>query len=742
MGKLRIIGTATMVDGITVSNPAEKRNLYGLFVGINAYGGTYSLEGCIYDVEQIKGYLSSLPDFNTHFETLLNGDATKEAIIEKFETHLIANAANAEKDTVFFFHFSGHGCREKSDTSIWVNDYNGMLESIVCYGEMEEIQQCLISDKEFMHLIGRLYAANPDIHIVTTFDCCHAGGNTSDVGGGGGQTTAPDEPTIRQIGLIDEIRPWRYFTFSSIETENEAIKQAVINQGTAALLKGHHVNISACRPNETATEIEETEDTVTGLFTKNLIEVLKRSGNRVTYYDLKRRISTYTQMYGQTPQLYVRSTDTTNKGIFRFFLGKSTDVGDSNLLRGRIYQTDNNWTIDMGEVHGMIKESIVEVNAIITTRSSRNSDIVSTQESVSIRRTKEKYENIEIKQVKEFESILDFSPQLEANQEAVYVGYVSDLVRKPISIFIDQPDEHASLEPLFAPTKYLSITAERNSADYELLIQNSTYAILPKLQDLNSIAGNTEKERVKKINETPLVALAANKQKVKTYFEQIAHWEFVKQFSNASTEEFVQTPVTIKITDNIETELSQEDEIVTFLTTEVENELNIKVTNTHEQALHCVLLHMDNNFGVYNIVDRYGGITDTPDDFSEYQGIITLAKAKTISQKVNIHFDSDLPEEVHYFKVVVSTQSRQTAVESAEIFYVPSLPAYTPPVAAPERAGLPRASDKNKLKDINTVQGLPTNPHRTIVDTVKAWTTFTIKIVVRNSNWQPDGNQN
>ncbi|NER49369.1 MAG: caspase family protein, partial [Symploca sp. SIO1A3] len=90
----------------------NKPRKLALLVGINNYNYSdrfVNLKGCITDVELQRQLLIHRYGFHPQdILTLTNAQATRQAILQGFEEHLIAQAQPAD---VVIFHFSGHGIR-------------------------------------------------------------------------------------------------------------------------------------------------------------------------------------------------------------------------------------------------------------------------------------------------------------------------------------------------------------------------------------------------------------------------------------------------------------------------------------------------------------------------------------------------------------------------------------------------------------------------------------------------------
>ena len=95
-----------------MNNKDSRPNLYALLVGINEYHSkdVKSLKGCVNDVDAIEKYINSRTDFQLNVIRLINKEATRVNIIERFKNLL----GSAKGGDTFFFFFAGHGVQEKT----------------------------------------------------------------------------------------------------------------------------------------------------------------------------------------------------------------------------------------------------------------------------------------------------------------------------------------------------------------------------------------------------------------------------------------------------------------------------------------------------------------------------------------------------------------------------------------------------------------------------------------------------
>jgi Caspase domain len=112
-----------------------RSRLFGLIIGINKYqsDGIPDLQGCKLDAQSIVDLLSQkLHIRSSHFLCLADERATRRAIIDGFEHHLIENE-NIEHGDVMIIYYAGHGSRPTAPKG-WVADDN-KVETICPHDE-------------------------------------------------------------------------------------------------------------------------------------------------------------------------------------------------------------------------------------------------------------------------------------------------------------------------------------------------------------------------------------------------------------------------------------------------------------------------------------------------------------------------------------------------------------------------------------------------------------------------------
>ncbi|MBE9107889.1 caspase family protein [Nodosilinea sp. LEGE 07298] len=148
-----------------------------LLVGVNQYpAGVTPLRGCLTDVRMQKELLVHRFGFDpANILTLENQAATRQNLLDAFETHLIDQAQPGD---VVVFHFSGHGSLVRDPDPIAIaNGVEGYNGSLLPYDA-----RLNVTDNQVNDIMGKtlfLLMANLKTDQVTVMlDSCHSGGGT------------------------------------------------------------------------------------------------------------------------------------------------------------------------------------------------------------------------------------------------------------------------------------------------------------------------------------------------------------------------------------------------------------------------------------------------------------------------------------------------------------------------------------------------------------------------------------
>lgn len=491
-----------------------KPNLYALLVGVSNYQRPVSkLPGAANDLQQMKVYLEGeKKDFQSvQIRSLLDKESTKNNIVKAFQEHL----GQAKPGDVTLFYFTGHGTQEEADAAIWRYESDRRLECLVCYDSVEEDSNIFLflADKEIRWLIHELWQKTQS-HIITVFDCCHSGENTRNVHVGQQVKEVEEKRVIARFGGgAFPKRAWSDFAFSKSISPDDLKTKPLYE----VIPEGRHVQLAACRNDESAYEVSGE-----GVFTKNLLDVLRRSRGAVTYFDMRSRIKNFIKnQYMQTPQIYVQGGDLALG--FTTFLGKN-EAGKP-LYGNVIKNKDLGWVMDMGALHGVSKRGQeVEVEADGAEQKLR-AEVVSVFPDYTVIR-------------------FDRQDEGKASGAQELKGYVKDFQSAPIQIFLDSEGalkkEADKLKKELEPIGNLFVTDKEYEADYCVVTgKEGVNGFAHRITYPGGQKHYTDAKGKEQIR--PLVMPASSledsypEKVTASHLRHIAQWEYVKNLNNPNS---------------------------------------------------------------------------------------------------------------------------------------------------------------------------------------------------------------
>ncbi|MFB2770832.1 caspase domain-containing protein [Pelatocladus sp. BLCC-F211] len=314
------------------------RNIYALLVGIDEYiSPVPPLKGCVNDIMAVKEYLEkrvSEDGYQLYLRTVLNQNATRQAIIDGFRQHL----CQANTEDVAFFYFAGHGSQEEAPQEFWSLEPDRLNETLVCYDSRSPGGWDL-ADKELAKLIAEVAANNP--HIAMIMDCCHSGSGTR------GDLEA--ETAVRQAPIDRRKRPLNSFIFSLAEASQLSASRSLEANPTGwNFPRGKHIFLAACLDSELAKEYNGDGQS-RGVFSYFLLDTLKKANGNLTYRDLFKRTHALvrSKVTDQSPQIEA----TILSELDQPFLGGA--IARHNPYFTVYYHPQYDWVIDGGAVHGL-----------------------------------------------------------------------------------------------------------------------------------------------------------------------------------------------------------------------------------------------------------------------------------------------------------------------------------------------------------------------------------------------------
>ena len=207
------------------------RTIYALLIGIDDYPAPIpSLHGCVNDIDAFAGYLSERvakdQGVALNLKTLKNFEATRQAVINEFRTHL----GNAKKGDIALFYYSGHGSQEQAPEEFWKIEPDHLDETLVCFDSRDPGNWDL-ADKELAKMISDVAANGP--HVALILDCCHSGSGTREIG-----------TVVRRAPTDLRPRPIESFIVSAAEAQAAAATRDVNSSSSSVWsigTEGRHV---------------------------------------------------------------------------------------------------------------------------------------------------------------------------------------------------------------------------------------------------------------------------------------------------------------------------------------------------------------------------------------------------------------------------------------------------------------------------------------------------------------------
>lgn len=621
------------------------RNIYALLVGIDQYPAPIpTLQGCVNDITAIETYLANRinPEkYQLHIKKLLDQDATRQAIIDGFETHL----CQAESDDVVLFYYSGHGSQEIASPEFWDLERDGKLETLVCYDSRTSARD--LASKELRCLIAKIAERHP--HIVVVLDCCHAGSGTREI---------DRKQRVRHTAADDRPRKLEEFL--------PDVALHLQNRGNGAdLPEGQHVLLAGCADREVASEYAD-DGKARGAFSYFLLDALNKASSALSYRELFKEVSSRvrSRIKDQTPRLEANHPDDLDNLPF---------LGGSEIFKPRepfftLRHDGSTWTIDGGAIHGLPKKSSIPIKLALYPQSSTSEQMRQLSGNVG------EAEVIEVLPDKSI-VILTETPS-DLTQDTVLKAITVTLPPPTVGVYLE-----GDLKALAQirqqlqtvgyggkPSLYVREVEETTEAQYRLLAKNGQYVITKPFSDRPLVA--------------PLQGYDKAFRAVKN-LEHIARWTTTIDLANPES----QLPANA-----IKVQIHRDGKEVKdpHLRLEYEYKNNqweeptfqVRLTNTHHQPLFCAILDIAEDYSVsvppffpQSEISQTGCVRIEPGQevwAALYQG------NRKISDKISAFFpdkflEQDITEYQDVFKLIVSTAEFdanllcQTDLESPQV---------------------------------------------------------------------------
>lgn len=245
---------------------------FALQVGIDDYQYVTKLDGCVQDILDMKPILTKKFGFpEPNILALTNRQATHEAIIANFKTHLIDNAKK-HSNAIVVFQYSGHGSQADDGNGDEGDKLDETLVSVDSRDPQNKVFD--ITDDELNNLFEQLSQYTPNITFI--LDSCYSGSATR------------GETKVRRVSK--DVRPQppqpplSSSSSSSQTRDGERVDVLARNE--------RYVTISGSRSTEVSNERHERFALKTnGAMTFHLLRALQRAKPETTYRELMEEVA-------------------------------------------------------------------------------------------------------------------------------------------------------------------------------------------------------------------------------------------------------------------------------------------------------------------------------------------------------------------------------------------------------------------------------------------------------------------
>jgi pimeloyl-ACP methyl ester carboxylesterase len=560
------------------------RKIYALLVGIDSYPSPIpSLRGCVNDISAIAAYLQSRiaqDGYQLHSLTLKNEEATRQEVIVGFRQHL----AQAGKDDIALFYYSGHGSQEQAPPEFWHIEPDRLNETIVCYDSRTDGVWDL-ADKELAKLLAGVSQNNP--HLIVVLDCCHSGSGT--------RNAMLQETRVRRLDTDHRQRPIESFIFLADEVEMlVSSRSPEQNPSGWKLPQGRYVVMSACRDCEEAKEFYG-DGKHRGAFSYFLMETLQKANRSLTYRDLFKRTNAIVccRVSAQSPQLEA----TQFADLDQPFLGGAIALRPPYFTVSQSNQ--HGWVMDGGAVQGVQGPT---ANGETTLLALFPFDSPPEQ----LRQLSKAVAIAEVQAVlPQLSQLKVTSGEAQLATDTTYKAVMTSLPLPPLAVslegeitgidFVRQALRRAG--PEGKPSLYVSETDRLETVNFRVLARDRTYSISRPADD------------------RPLVAQvdgysAETALRVVQRLEHMARWQAIATLSSPADSRIPSNAVQMQIDVNGEeqqaVDLRLEYQYANGKWTQPT--FRLKLQNTWTEPLYCALLDLTERFSVSAELLPGGGV--------------------------------------------------------------------------------------------------------------------------------------
>ncbi|MEL7532078.1 MAG: caspase family protein [Bacteroidota bacterium] len=416
----------------------SKKQLHALLVGINNYHpasvNVNNLGGSLTDVLRIDEYLRNTFSNHPEFEAvkpkmLIDDEATRDGVIKAFQ----ATTSKLKAGDTFYFHYSGHGSREAAPPEFVEAFGEAKNETTVLYdsripGGMD------LADKELAFLLSEIPKG---VHTILTFDCCHAGSVTREIGELGNKVRSRQSSDATQQRSID--------TYIGSYAERHAAGQSL------DIPPSDHLMIAACRNTEKALEINDS-----GLFTQTLIKALESDNSDRSYAGIYSRINAIVKNSAkdQHPQFEYYGAVNPLANFLEGTVSSYPPTPEVNYSMGE-------WKMNFGAIDGLRQKEVSKMKLPIFVDGKPNEPIA----------------HAEISNIGLQTSTLRMLGTSPANNPNISLR--AGVAAFPLNVYLHNPDGEKTFRETVEKDKGSGIllVSGRNEAEYEVRIEQGGYHI-------------------------------------------------------------------------------------------------------------------------------------------------------------------------------------------------------------------------------------------------------------------------
>lgn len=284
-----LFSISILVGALALVTTEASADKWALMVGINDYPelpAQCQLRGCKSDIDEMHDlFISKFGFQKDHIKTLLNREATRDAMVQWFRTWLIEKPKPGD---MVLFYYSGHGSQVEDQNG---DEEDGLDETLVPADISRTHPERMIIDDEIGEWIKQIEAKG--IHnIVFVLDCCHSGTATKGLDDLFKKPEQQCRSKYVQPKLIlgHDVHPK---AMPAAATKNDADTPDDV------------VLISGCRDSETSNDAPVEGGGYHGALTYTLAGALQKAAAGITYQQLMEQVrrEVSNRFPTQTPQL-------------------------------------------------------------------------------------------------------------------------------------------------------------------------------------------------------------------------------------------------------------------------------------------------------------------------------------------------------------------------------------------------------------------------------------------------------